>query len=82
MERKLDVCLLRQGLETFEQGAHLRGEVERLEGGSVDFVKMNIHSHETVGNPDCPYCRARDFLLLKESCRLNRPFLGKRDEFT
>jgi molybdopterin/thiamine biosynthesis adenylyltransferase len=47
----------------------------------VDFVKMAIHSHETVGDPDCPYCRRREFLLLKESCRLNRPFLGKRDEF-
>jgi hypothetical protein len=47
----------------------------------VDFVKMEIHSHETVGNPDCSYCRAHEFLLLKESCRLNRPFLGKRDDF-
>lgn len=48
----------------------------------VDFVKMEIHSHDTVGNPCCPYCRAHEFLLLNESCRLNRPILGKRDEFT
>lgn len=46
----------------------------------VDFVKMTIQSQQTVGDPDCPYCRAREYLLLKESCRLNRPFLGKRDE--
>lgn len=47
----------------------------------VDFVKMEINSHETAENPDCPYCRTHEFLLLKESFRLNRPFLGKRDEF-
>lgn len=47
----------------------------------VDFLKMEINSHKTAGNYDCPYCRAHEFLLLKESCRLNRPFLGKRDEF-
>jgi len=47
----------------------------------VDFVTMEIRSYETVGDPDCPYCHAHEFLLLKESYRLNRPFLGKRDEF-
>lgn len=47
----------------------------------VDFVKMEIHSHETVADPDCPYCRAHMFLLLNESYRLNRPRLGKRREF-
>lgn len=46
----------------------------------VDFVKMVIQSHETEGDPNCPYCRSQDYLLLKESCRLNQPFLGKRDE--
>lgn len=46
----------------------------------IDFVKMDISSHETQGTPDCPYCRMHEFLLLKESFRLNRPFLGKRDE--
>jgi molybdopterin/thiamine biosynthesis adenylyltransferase len=46
----------------------------------VDFVKMEIHSHETEGDPTCPYCQAREYLLLRESCRLNRPFLGRRDE--
>jgi hypothetical protein len=48
----------------------------------VDFVTMEIRSHQTDGNPDCPYCRQREFLLLKERYRLNQPFLGKRDEFT
>lgn len=47
----------------------------------IDFVKMEINSHQTVGDSDCPYCRAHEFLFLKESCRLNRPSLGKRDEF-
>ena len=47
----------------------------------LDFVKMEIHSHETVGERDCPYCCAHEFLLLDESCRLNRPFLGKRNEY-
>lgn len=46
----------------------------------VDFVKMVIQSHETVGDPNCPYCSTHEYLLLKESCRLNRPSLGKRDE--
>lgn len=48
----------------------------------IDFVKMEISSHETEGKPDCPYCRQHEFLLLKESYRLNRPFLGKRNEYT
>ena len=48
----------------------------------VDFVTMEIRSYQTEENPDCPYCRQRDFVLLKESCRLNQPFLGKRDEYT
>lgn len=47
----------------------------------VDFVKMKIYSNKTIGNPDCPYCKKRAFLLLKESYRLNRPILGKRDKF-
>jgi len=47
----------------------------------LDFVNMEIRSHETVGNPDCPYCCANEFLLLNESYRLNRPFLGKRNEY-
>ncbi len=47
----------------------------------VDFVKMEISSHHTAGNSDCQYCHEKCFLLLKETYRLNRPFLGKRDEY-
>lgn len=47
----------------------------------VDFVKMEIHSRVTLGDPACPYCVTRGFLLMKESYRLNLPMLGKRDEF-
>lgn len=46
----------------------------------VDFVKMEFSSHQTRQNPDCPYCRQHDFLLMKEVYRLQRPMLGKRDE--
>lgn len=48
----------------------------------VDFVTMEIRSYHTDGDSDCPYCRQHHYLLLKESCRLNQPFLGKRDEFS
>jgi hypothetical protein len=48
----------------------------------IDFVKMEISSHLTDGDPDCQYCYVKHFLLLKESNRLNRPILGKRDEYT
>lgn len=47
----------------------------------VDFVKMEISSRQTDGKCDCQYCREKLFLLLKEIHRLNRPFLGKRDEY-
>lgn len=46
----------------------------------IDFVQMEIRSRTTEGDPECPYCRKKCFLLLKESNRLNRPILGKRDE--
>ena len=48
----------------------------------VDFVTMEIRSYQTEENPDCPYCRKHNYLLLTESCRLNQPFLGKRDAYT
>jgi hypothetical protein len=48
----------------------------------VDFVTMEIRSHETGEDPKCPYCRLHQYLLLKETYRLNRPALGKRDEST
>lgn len=47
----------------------------------VDFVKMELSSHRPNSNPDCPYCRHRHFLLLKEQCRLQRPALGKRNDY-
>jgi hypothetical protein len=47
----------------------------------VDFVMMEIKSVHTEGSPDCPYCVTRDLLLLKESHRLQRPALGRRDEY-
>ena len=46
----------------------------------IDFVKMEISSRQTAGDRDCQYCQKRNFVLLKESCRVHRPFLGKRDE--
>lgn len=48
----------------------------------VDFVTMEIRSYQVEEKPDCPYCRQREFLLMKEVYRLNQPYLGKRDEFT
>lgn len=44
----------------------------------VDFVRMHLRSSQETNNVDCPYCRTREFLLLKEEYRLNRPLLGKR----
>lgn len=47
----------------------------------VDFVKMELSSHQTVQNSDCPYCKQHDFLLMKEEYRLQRPILGKRNVY-
>lgn len=47
----------------------------------IDFVQMNISSHQTTGDTACQYCREKTFLFLKERSRLDRPFLGKRNEF-
>jgi hypothetical protein len=47
----------------------------------VDFVNMEFRSHQEKSNNECPYCHQHNFLLLKESYRLNRPALGKRDEY-
>jgi hypothetical protein len=47
----------------------------------VDFVKMELNSHQTKRNPECPYCEQHDFLSMKETYRLQRPLLGKRDEY-
>jgi len=46
----------------------------------VDFVKMELSSHQTKRNPECPYCEKHEFLLMKEEYRLQRPILGKRDD--
>jgi hypothetical protein len=45
----------------------------------LDFVNMELRSNATQGRSDCPYCVTHEFLLLKESYRLDRPILGKRD---
>lgn len=47
----------------------------------VDFVKMEISSHQTTRKHDCPYCLQHKFLVMKENYRLDRPMLGKRDEY-
>lgn len=47
----------------------------------VDFIKMEIRSPEQTENPECAYCGTRDFLNMKETNRLGRPSLGKRDEY-
>lgn len=48
----------------------------------VDFVNMELSSHRTKSNSECPYCEQHAFLLKKESYRLQRPKLGKRNEYT
>lgn len=47
----------------------------------IDFVKMEFSSPEQVDHPDCPYCGTREFLTMMETYRLQRPALGRRDEF-
>jgi hypothetical protein len=55
----------------------LPGEL-RWDAFSIDFVRMNFHSRAARGDSNCPYCGTRDFLVMKESRRLNRPILGAR----
>lgn len=43
----------------------------------IDFVKMEIRSHQARRDVTCPYCGHRDYLLLDQETRLNRPILGK-----
>jgi len=45
----------------------------------IDFVKMELNSNQRKDNQDCVYCGTRDYLLVSERYRLNRPALGKRD---
>lgn len=51
----------------------------RWDSFTVDFVRMRIRSSEAKNNSECPYCGLREYLVLKEKYRLNRPNLGKRD---
>jgi molybdopterin-synthase adenylyltransferase len=43
----------------------------------IDFVKMELRSNEEKRDTECVYCRRREYLLLREKYRLNRPKLGK-----
>lgn len=45
----------------------------------VDFVKMEMRSNQEKNDVDCVYCRGREYLVLREKYRLNRPKLGKQD---
>jgi hypothetical protein len=43
----------------------------------IDFVKMELRSNEEKNDAECVYCRQKEYLLLREKYRLNRPKLGK-----
>ncbi len=45
---------------------------------TIDFVRMELRSSEVKNDPDCVYCRKRDYLVKSEDYRLHRPALGKR----
>jgi len=49
----------------------------RRDAFRLDFVRMEFRSVQEKNDTDCPYCRQREFLLRSESCRLNRPALGR-----
>jgi hypothetical protein len=51
----------------------------RWDAFSLDFVKMELQSRRALNDPNCPYCGSRQFLLMQEKSRLNRPSLGVRD---
>lgn len=51
----------------------------RWDAFSVDFVKMALQSSRERDDASCPYCGSRQFLLMLEKQRLNRPSLGIRD---
>ena len=56
----------------------LPGEL-RWDALSVDFVRMALQSSRELNNSSCPYCGSRQFLVMQEKQRLNRPNLGVRD---
>jgi molybdopterin/thiamine biosynthesis adenylyltransferase len=51
----------------------------RWDAFSIDFVQMALQSSRQREDSDCPYCGSRQFLLMREKQRLNRPILGVRD---
>jgi hypothetical protein len=61
--------------------AHFRrlpGEL-RWDAFSIDFVRLSFQSRSERGDSSCPYCGTRDFLVMREVDRLNRPMLGTRN---
>jgi len=50
----------------------------RWDAFSFDFVKMALQSSRERNDSNCPYCGSRQFLLMQEKQRLNRPNLGTR----
>lgn len=52
----------------------------RYDAYSLDFVNMELRSTAALMDSSCPYCGSRSFLNIRETTRLNRPILGKRDE--
>jgi molybdopterin/thiamine biosynthesis adenylyltransferase len=52
------------------------GELRR-DHFKVDFVKMEMRSNQERNDVDCVYCRRKEYLVLREKYRLNRPMLGK-----
>jgi hypothetical protein len=50
----------------------------RWDAFSIDFVKMSLQSGGSRNDPTCAYCGTRQFLVMLEKRRLNRPSLGTR----
>jgi len=42
----------------------------------IDFVLMEMRSHTTISNADCPFCGTGELLLRRSKYRLGRPRLG------
>lgn len=51
----------------------------RWDAFSIDFVRMAMQSSAIRNDPGCPYCGSRQYLMMPEKQRLNRPGLGERD---
>lgn len=51
----------------------------RWDAFSIDFVKMTLRSSRERNDAHCPYCGSRQFLVMQEKQRLNRPSLGARN---